>query len=92
MKTAAAPPQSAVAEALLALAARPRLATVEEIATATGLPVQTAYGFCREGLLPHVRFGRMIRFDPAQVLRFLEAGGTMDPLPERKGGGNGEGA
>jgi excisionase family DNA binding protein len=70
------PVSSRVERELQALAELPRLSTAQEIAEALGLPIQSVYGFTREGCLPAIRFGRMIRYNPAEILAFLKQGGT----------------
>lgn len=53
-----------------------RLWTAAEIAEQTGEPLQTVYTLAREHGMPHIRFGRAIRFDPQAVSAWLAAGGT----------------
>lgn len=54
----------------------PRLLTAEELSSQTGLPKARVYALAREGVLPVVRFGRAMRFSPAEVAAFFAAGGT----------------
>jgi excisionase family DNA binding protein len=41
-----------------------------------GISKQVAYKLVRQGQIPHVRMGRPVRFDPAAVAAWLDAGGT----------------
>lgn len=54
----------------------PRLLTAEELSSQTGLPRQRVYFLARTGALPVVKFGRAMRFSPAEVRAWLAAGGT----------------
>lgn len=51
----------------------PRLLTVEEVAERLCLTTDYVYRLCREGRLPHVRFGRAIRFRENALDAWLEA-------------------
>ena len=42
------------------------------------------YGACRDGLLPHVRFGRSLLFSPKQLIAWAEGGGSSLPGGWRK--------
>ena len=42
------------------------------------------YGACRDGLLPHVRFGRNILFSPKKLIAWAEGGGSSLPGGWRK--------
>ena len=64
-------PASTVAPAPLA-----RLVTAHELADLTALPLARVYELTRSGALPHVRLGRAIRYSPAAVAAFFDAGGT----------------
>ena len=54
----------------------PRLLTAEELAAQIGLSRFRLYELCRGGLIPHVRVGRSIWFDPKAVAEWIAAGGT----------------
>lgn len=58
--------------------ALPRLLTAPQVAASLGLAVPRVYELAREGNLPVVRLGRSMRFHPAQVAAFIEAGGTAN--------------
>jgi excisionase family DNA binding protein len=44
-----------------------RLLTAEELATRLGVPSKWPLAQARAGHIPHVRLGRYVRFDPADV-------------------------
>jgi excisionase family DNA binding protein len=56
----------------------PLLTNATDLAAALGIRKHTVYELAREGRLPSVRIGRVVRFDTAAVRRFIEAGGTSD--------------
>ncbi len=60
------------------------LVTPQELAEILRVPVSWIYQRTRLGqkAIPHLRVGRYVRFDPQQVIAFLEAKGRM-------GNGNG---
>jgi hypothetical protein len=71
------PAPSRVLRELAHLADRPRLATAQEIAAATGIPIQVLYSVSRSGSFPSILIGtRMRRYDPAQVSEYLQNGGN----------------
>ena len=58
------------------LAPLPELLTAGELNKETKILVPRIYQLCREGLIPHVRIGRSIRFSRQEVAGWLAAGGT----------------
>jgi DNA binding domain, excisionase family len=48
-----------------------KLLRVEDVAGRIGASKQTVYLLARENTLPSVRWGRSVRFDPADVERFI---------------------
>jgi len=56
--------------------ALPRLMTAQELADALRYPISRVYELSRTGELPHIRLGRALRYDPAAVRAWLDAGGT----------------
>lgn len=54
-----------------AVAGADLVVTVDEVAQAYKVSRHTIYELCRQNLLPHLRFGRLIRID-ARVLRDTE--------------------
>ncbi len=49
-----------------------RLLTAEELAERLGVPAKWPLTQTRAGNIPHVRLGRYVRFDTAEVDRWLE--------------------
>ena len=54
----------------------PRLMTAEELSRWLGIRKQHAYELARAGVLPCVKLGRAIRFDPVELEEFLKNGGA----------------
>lgn len=52
-----------------------KLLDAEETAELLGLRKQTLYALAREGIVPSVRLGRLIRFPPDAVEEFIASGG-----------------
>jgi excisionase family DNA binding protein len=48
------------------------LLTAEDVAQLLEVPPSWVYRRAREGALPAIRLGRYVRFDHAEVLRWLE--------------------
>lgn len=40
---------------------------------------QRAYAYARENIVPSVRIGRLVRFDPEKIEAFIQAGGNTEP-------------
>lgn len=55
------------------------LQDVKYPAERTGLTPERIYTLCREGVFPHVRLGRQVRFDPDQVEEWITNGGQALP-------------
>ncbi len=55
------------------------LLTAKQVATLLGVSEKSVYRWSELGALPSVRLGRAVRFDPAEVQAFIDAG--------RRGGG-----
>ena len=54
----------------------PKLVTADEVSESLGLSRWRVYELAREGIIPHVRIGRSMRFDEAKIRAWLEAGGS----------------
>lgn len=52
------------------------LARVNWVVERLGVSRQRVYELTRAGVLPHVRLGRSVRYDPEAVERWIEQGGT----------------
>jgi excisionase family DNA binding protein len=61
----AAPPSTSAAEA-------GQLLTIEQVAEFLGVSTKTVRRLMQRGL-PSVRFGRLVRFEPRDLLRWVEA-------------------
>jgi excisionase family DNA binding protein len=46
------------------------------VARLLDLPTFTIYALVRSNRIPHVRVGRVVRFDPAAIEQWIAAGGT----------------
>ena len=58
---------------------RPGLVTAHWGAGYLGVAKARVYELCREGLLPHVKLGRSLRFSPREVVAWAESGGKSYP-------------
>lgn len=54
------------------------LVDAKKMAEITSIPVSTIWRGCREGSLPHYRFGRTVRFNLVEVLRHFHANGGTE--------------
>lgn len=62
------------------LDARPRaLKDVSYPAQRIGVPKSRIYDLCRQNLMPHIRVGRQVRFDPEQIETWIKGGGQALP-------------
>lgn len=50
--------------------------TARDVAERYGLTLESVWRHCRDGVLPHARISRTIRFDKATLDRWFENGGT----------------
>ena len=53
-----------------------RLITAEQLADKLSMPISSIYRLAREGKLPAIRLGRLLRFEPTLVSEVLEMGRT----------------
>lgn len=68
---------------------RPRMLRVAEVAQRLDLPQKRVYILTREGIIPHVRLGKSIRFNEAEIEAWIAAGGRGygdEQEAERAGG------
>ena len=56
----------------------------EEIAVRLGVSRWTVYDLARRGVLPVVRIGRSVRFDPEALDRFVAGGGASADRDEHR--------
>ena len=54
----------------------PSLVTAYDVGVRLGFSKARVYQMCRRGVLPHIRFGKTIRFDTEIIERFIDQGGT----------------
>lgn len=57
----------------------PQLVTADVIAAWLNVTVRRVYELARYNLIPQVKLGRNVRFDPDEVQQWIRSGGT--PLP-----------
>ena len=57
----------------------PRMLRVAEVAKRLDLPEKRLYILAREGIIPHVRLGRSVRFNEAELEAWIAAGGAGYP-------------
>jgi excisionase family DNA binding protein len=58
-----------------------KLLTADEVASMLRVPKSWVYRACRSGAIPAVRCGRYVRFDPADIERWIdEQKGAVDPF------------
>jgi excisionase family DNA binding protein len=50
----------------------PRLITVEDVAGQLGVNVRHVRRLVQERRLPYIKWGRLLRFDPEDVLMFMD--------------------
>lgn len=62
--------------------ATPRMLRVAEVAKRLDLPEKRLYILAREGIIPHVRLGRSIRFNEAEIEAWIAGGGAGYPGAE----------
>lgn len=56
-----------------------RLIDANELAERHGLHAERWRELARQNLVPHVRLGRTLRFDPERVAQWIDAGGQALP-------------
>lgn len=52
-----------------------KLVGVKEIAEVLDVSTQRVYEMARQNIIPHVRLGRVVKFDPERIEQWIEAGG-----------------
>jgi excisionase family DNA binding protein len=53
------------------------LITAKDVAQWLNVPLATVYEKTRTGELPHVRLGRLVRYDRNRLEQFIDTGGTQ---------------
>lgn len=49
-----------------------KLLTVEQLSVLLGIQPSTIYKWTHEGFIPHVKLGRLVRFNEATVMKWVE--------------------
>ena len=65
------------------------LERVDWVAEILGVRKHRVYELAREGLIPCVRLGRQVRFDPQTIAEFVRCGGFTLPRSSRRDGDEG---
>lgn len=52
-----------------------RIMTAEDVSCLYGIPVKSVWRYCRAGIIPHAKFGRMLRFDKELLDQWFANGG-----------------
>jgi excisionase family DNA binding protein len=55
-----------------------KLLNVNEVSELLGESPEAIYRYCREGILPHYRLNRKIKFSAKKLEEFFENGGTKN--------------
>jgi len=55
------------------------LLDAKSLAPRLGLNHKAVLHFARNGVIPSVRIGRLVRFDPSQIERWISEGGLRSP-------------
>ncbi len=58
--------------------------TIQEAAHYTGIAVTTLYKWVSQRKIPHIKMGRLVKFDPRKLDEWIKQQ-TVMPMPERKG-------
>ena len=61
----------------------PRLISIHEASTYTGLSVDTLYKMVNQRRIPYVKMGRLVKFDLGLLDEFIHKN-TVMPMPEKK--------
>lgn len=56
----------------------PTMMTAQDVADRLGVRLHRVYELTRRDILPHVRLGRQLRYDPAALEAWIRAGGTAN--------------
>jgi excisionase family DNA binding protein len=60
----------------------PKLLKASEVARRLDVKPYRVYSLVRGGLIPHIRVGRTVRFDPDKLQGWIDSGGQ--PLPPER--------
>ena len=60
-----------------------RLISIQETSDYTGVPVNTLYKWVGQRKIPHVKMGRLVKFDPVKLDEWIKLQ-TVMPMPEKR--------
>ena len=60
-----------------------RLISIQETSDYTGIPVSTLYKWVGQRKIPHVKMGRLVKFEPAKLDEWIKQQSVM-PMPEKR--------
>lgn len=58
------------------------LLTIQQAAQVTGISVPTLYKWVTQRKIPHIKLGRLVKFDPRKLDEWIKQQ-TVMPMPER---------
>jgi excisionase family DNA binding protein len=53
-----------------------KLLDAKHIADLVGIPVSSIYDLARRNVIPHIRIGKAVRFQPEKITEWLASGGS----------------
>jgi excisionase family DNA binding protein len=59
------------------------LLTIQQAAQVTGIAVPTLYKWVGQRKIPHIKMGRLVKFDPGKLDEWIKQQ-TVMPMPERR--------
>jgi len=63
-----------------------KLLNIEEVSKLLGVKIPTIYGWISEGIIPHIKLGRLVRFDRKEIIEWVQKQkirGRKTRLPEK---------
>jgi excisionase family DNA binding protein len=60
-----------------------RLLTIQEVAELTGVSVTTLYKWVSQRKIPHIKMGRLVKFDPVKLDEWIKQQTRM-PMPNKR--------
>ncbi len=60
------------------------LLTIQQASQVTGISPTTLYKWVSHRKIPHIKMGRLVKFDPLKLEEWIKQQ-TVMPMPERKG-------
>jgi len=59
------------------------LLTIQEASKITGVSIPTLYKWVSQRKIPHIKMGRLVKFDPVKLDEWIKQQ-TVMPMPERR--------